>query len=166
MRTVLATAVLLFCFAAVEAQVNQPLNTQHSTPAPALAKVVLDDAKSHVWIKGNWAYAIPSSGLDPVRVGDVRYRVTRKLYATLDDHVRGIGEGKETSTGWFSVAWTEGEGANGIINTQYCTYVAKGKVNRLTVDMVITGTYRADGESVPFTWSQQGGGVFHGEGVK
>lgn len=175
MKTILAGCVLFLCFACAQAQVSQPPGvpapglTLLPIPDPTLQKAMIDEyPKGTAYIRGNWAYAIPTTGPDPVRIGDIQYRIGRKLYASLDDHMNSKGEKNgETSTGWFSVQQLPGERASGIIETAYKMPIVKGKVNRITVEMRLFGSYKREGESVPLVWTPQPAeGVFHGEGVK
>lgn len=160
--TTLAIVALFSCFIIAEAQVSKP-----PPPSPTLAKAFIQEYQGHAFIRGNWAYKIPAGKPDPYRIGDIRFRVTRKLYATIEDSVNGKGEGKETSTGLFSVDWRAGDNASGLINTLHRVAITPKKVNRLTVEMILTGTKKEDASTVTdFTWKQRAEGLFFGEGVK
>ena len=170
MKTFLSLCVLFLCFVAVEAQVP-PVTT---VPPPTLQKAIVEEIAGTpsvgasatrptvIRIRGNWAYPVPRGVPDPWKVERVRYRVTKKVYATVQDAMDGKGEGRETSTGWYNVPPLTGEGASGIINTTSAATLTPGKINRLTVDMTLSGSYR----SKSFNWTQKAEGLFFGEGVK
>lgn len=175
LRTILAVIALMLCFIAAESQAIVPggIRPDASQPPPVpdpIAKAFCEETTKGkvVQFRANWTYKVPMRvATDPWQIVSVKYLLTTKVYASIQDSADGKGESPET-TAVVTVSHVNGEEAPGIINTMHSVSIAPKKMTRIIAEMVLTGTYTAGPGKKPidFTWSQKAGGLFFGEGVK